>query len=209
MKIRRMMFSLPLIVVYLMVVSNARAAGVVTGKVTAEDQTSKTDNVSASAGPIDAKVMRLPASTGTDAGQNGAVQNVVVYVSPGTSGKTLSNKEPISIAQDGCHFTEAVLRMGFVPLAPYTGQKVNSANEEIIPVRCDSRGGMRKYFVVLKTSNYSVTGENGTFTLNDLPPGKYTITAWEETYGSQSQEITISGNEIVPANFVFRPKSKT
>src|SRR6202158_1017389 len=209
MKIRRMMFSLPLIVVYLTAGSNARAAGVVTGKVTAEDQTSKTNNVSASAGPIDGKVMRLPSANGSDAGQNGAVQNVFVYVSPGAPGKTASNKQPISIAQDGCHFTEAVLRMGFVPLAPYTGQKVNSADEEIIPVRCDIRGGMRKYFVVLRTSNYSVTGENGTFTLKDLPPGKYTITAWEETYGSQSQEITISGNETVPANFVFRPKSKT
>jgi Carboxypeptidase regulatory-like domain len=209
MKIRRMMYYLPLIVMYLTVGSNVRAAGIVTGKVTAEDQTSKTNNVSASAGPIDAKVMRLRSSNGSDPGQNGAVQNVVVYVSPGASGKAASKKEPISIAQDGCHFTEAVLRMGFVPLAPYTGQMVNSADEEIIPVRCDSRGGMRKYFVVLKTSNYSVTGENGTFTLNDLPPGKYTITAWEETYGSQSQEITISGNETVPANFVFRPKSKT
>jgi len=209
MKIWRMMFSLPLIVVYLTVASNARAAGVVTGKVTAEDQTSKTNNVSASTGPISAKVLPLPGSNGFDAGQNGAVQNVVVYVSPRASGKTAPSKQPISIAQDGCHFTEAVLRIGFVPLAPYTGQKVNSADEEIIPVRCDIRGGMRKYFVVLRTSNYSVTGENGTFTLKDLPPGKYTITAWDETYGSQSQEITISGNETVPANFVFRPKSKT
>jgi hypothetical protein len=86
---------------------------------------------------------------------------------------------------------------------------VNSAVEEVIPVRCDLRAGVRKYFVVLKPSHYCVTGKDGTFTLNDLPPGKYTITAWEETYGSQSEEITITGNETVPANFVFRPKSKT
>ena len=209
MKIRRIMFYLPLIVVYLTVVSNARAAGVVSGKVTAEDLTPKTNNVSTSAGTISAKVFRLPVPNSSDAGQDGPVQNVVVYVSPGASGKIAPNRQPISIAEDRCHFTEAVLRMGFVPLAPYTGQMVNSADEEIIPVRCDIGGGMRKYFVVLKTSNYFVTGENGTFTLNDLPPGKYTITAWEGTYGSQSQEITISGNETVPANFVFRPKSKT
>jgi hypothetical protein len=209
MKIRRIMFYLTLIVVHLTVVSNARAAGVVSGKVTAEDLTPKTNNVSASAGPTAAKVERLLPPNGSDAGQDGPVQNVVVYVSPGAFGKTASSRQPISIAEEGCHFTEAVLRMGFVPLAPYTGQIVNSADEEIIPVRCDIRGGVRKYFVVLRTSNYFVTGENGTFTLNDLPPGKYTITAWEETYGRQSQEITITGNETVPANFVFRPKSKT
>jgi hypothetical protein len=209
MKIQRIMFSLLLIIVYLTVGSNARAAGVVSGQVTTEGQTPKTNNVSASAGPIATKVIRLPAANGSDAAQDGPVQNVVVYVSPSAPGKAAANKQPISIAEDSCHFTEAVLRMGFVPLAPYTGQKVNSADEEIIPLRCDIRGGVRKYFVVLKTSNFFVTGENGTFILNDLPPGKYTITAWEETYGSQSQEITISGNETVPANFVFRPKSKT
>lgn len=209
MKIKRLMFSLPLIIALLTVVSNAGAAGGVSGKVTAEDQFSKTDNINASAVPSAAKVFHIPTANTSDPGQNGAVQNVVVYISPSESGKAASNKQPISFAQEGCHFTEAVLRMGFVPLAPYTGQKVNSAEEVIIPVRCDVRGGVRKYFVVQRTSRYFVTGEDGTFTLGDLPPGKYTITAWEETYGSQSQEITISGDEVVPANFVFRPKSKT
>jgi len=209
MKTWRIMFSLPLIAVYLTVVSNAWAAGVVSGKVTAEDQTAKANNISASAAPNAAKGIRLQASNGSDARQNGALQNAVVYLSPEASSKAGSERQPISIAQDGCHFTDAILRMGFVPLAPYTGQMVNSAYEEIIPVRCDIRAGARKYFVVLKPSRYCVTGKDGAFTLNNLPPGKYTITAWEENYGSQSEEVTISGNETVPANFVFRPKSKT
>jgi hypothetical protein len=114
----------------------------------------------------------------------------------------------MAIAQDGCHFTEAVLQLGFVPLAPYTGQMVNSVDEEIIPVKCAIGTGARKYFVVLKTPYHSVTGENGTFSLSGLAPGKYAITAWDETYGSQSQEVTITGNETASANFVFRPKSK-
>jgi len=198
MKTWRIMFSLPLIAVYLTVVSNAWAAGVVSGKVTAEEQTSKANNISASSAP-----------NASDARQNGALQNAVVYLSPEASSKAGSERQPISIAQDGCHFTDAILRMGFVPLAPYTGQMVNSATEEIIPVRCNMKAGARKYFVVLKPSHYCVTGKDGTFTVNNLPPGKYTITAWEENYGSQSEEVTISGNETVPANFVFRPKSKT
>jgi hypothetical protein len=39
-----------------------------------------------------------------------------------------------------------------------------------------------------------------------LPPGKYTITAWHESYGEQSQEVTISGSETKTINFVFKPK---
>lgn len=209
MKIRRIMFSLPLIAICLAMVLNARAAGGVQGKVTAEDQTSKANTITASATPNASSGMRLQAANGSDTRQNGAVQNVVVYITPSASNKSASDRQPVSIAQDGCHFTEAVLRMGFVPIAPYTGQIVNSADEEIIPVRCSLRAGARKYFVVLKPSHYCVTREDGTFTLNDLAPGKYTVIAWEATYGSQSEEITISGNETVPANFVFRPKSKT
>jgi hypothetical protein len=196
MKIQRILFSLSLAGCFLTIVSNARAAGVVTGKVTIEDQSSNTKSVSTSTGSNSAE-------------QSGAAQNVLVYVAPSAPREAASNKQPISIAQDGCHFTEAILRLGFVPVAPYTGQMLHQADEEIIPVKCDIKAGGRKYFVVLKTSQYSVTAENGTFSLNGLLPGKYTITAWDETYGAQSQEVTITGSETVPANFVFRPKSKT
>src|ERR1700688_1406937 len=63
---------------------------------------------------------------------------------------------------------------------------------------------MHAYFAVLKTSHYAVTGDNGAFSLNNLPPGKYTITAWHETLGTQTQEVTITGNETAPVNFVFK-----
>jgi len=189
-------------------VSSARAAGVVSGKVTVEDQSSNTESVNASAKSNAAKSSVSTASTGAAAGHVVAPRSVVVYALPGAPGKTASNKQPMAIAQDGCHFTEAILQLGFVPLAPYTGQMVNSVDEEIIPVKCDIGSGARKYFVVLKTPHHCVTRENGTFSLNGLAPGKYTITAWDATYGAQSQEVTITGNETVAANFVFRPKSK-
>ena len=209
MKIQRILFSLPLIAFCFTTASSARGAGVVSGKVTVEDQSSNTESVRTSAQSNAAKPpVSMASTTGTAAGQVVAPRNVVVYAVPGAPGKTASNKQPMAIGQDGCHFTEAVLQLGFVPLAPYTGQLVNSVNEEIIPVKCDIGTGARKYFVVLKTPHHCVTGENGTFTLNGLAPGKYTITAWDGTYGAQSQEVTITGNETVPANFVFRPKSK-
>ena len=201
MKIQRVLFSLCLVACCLTMVTNARAAGAVSGKVTIEDQSSNTKPVSTSATSNSAK--------GASTGQNGAARNVVVYVAPGATSETASNKQPVSIAQDGCHFTDAVLQLGFVPVAPYSGQLVNRADEEIIPVKCDIKAGGRKYFVVLKTSHFSVTAENGTFSLNGLLPGKYTITAWDETYGAQSQEVTVTGSETVAANFVFKPKSRT
>jgi len=67
---------------------------------------------------------------------------------------------------------------------------------------------MRAYFVVLKTSYFAVTGEDGRFTLPDLPPGRYTVTAWHEVYGTRSQEITVVDGQQLLVDFVFNIKSK-
>jgi len=65
---------------------------------------------------------------------------------------------------------------------------------------------MQAYFVVLKTSHFAVTGEDGRFALSNLPPGKYTITAWHETYGTRSQEINIADGQSLTVDFVFQAK---
>jgi hypothetical protein len=62
---------------------------------------------------------------------------------------------------------------------------------------------MHGYFVVLKTSHYGTTGADGTYTIKDVPPGKYTLTAWQEHMGTQTQEVTVSGGAAT-ANFTFK-----
>src|ERR1700730_18030789 len=78
--------------------------------------------------------------------------------------------------------------------------------QEFIPIKCNIHAWMQAYFVVLKTSHFAVTGEDGRFALPDLPPGKYTITAWHEIYGTRSQEITIADGQQLTVDFVFKPK---
>jgi uncharacterized protein (DUF2141 family) len=63
---------------------------------------------------------------------------------------------------------------------------------------------MHGYFAVLKTSHYAVTDEAGAFSLKGLPPGKYTVTAWQEQYGTQSQDVTVTGSETKSINFTFK-----
>jgi uncharacterized protein (DUF2141 family) len=65
---------------------------------------------------------------------------------------------------------------------------------------------MHGNFAVMKNSHYSITGDGGAFSLANLPSGKYTVTAWQESYGDQSQEVTISGSETKTINFVFKAK---
>jgi plastocyanin len=157
---------------------------------------------------------------------------VVVYVSAGAPDESSTPSQPVQLVQKGCRFTPHVVAMqtgqpvqmvnddstahNIHPLAtnnrewnkaepPGTSPLSESfARPEFISVKCNIHPWMHAYFAVLKTSHYAVTGDNGAFSLNNLPPGKYTITAWHETLGTQTQEITVTGNETVPVNFVFK-----
>jgi hypothetical protein len=40
--------------------------------------------------------------------------------------------------------------------------------------------------------------------LKGLPPGTYTITAWQEKYGSVDQTVTIGAKESKPVSFTFK-----
>jgi hypothetical protein len=78
--------------------------------------------------------------------------------------------------------------------------------EEFIPIKCNIHPWMQGYFVVLKTSHFAVTGDDGTFSLPTLPPGHYTVTAWHEALGTQSKEIDVSAGQSVSLDFSFGTK---
>ena len=77
---------------------------------------------------------------------------------------------------------------------------------EFISVKCNIHPWMHGWFAVLKTNHYPISGDNGGFTLPNLPPGKYTVTAWHEDYGTKTQDVTISGNESKTIDFTFTAK---
>ena len=78
---------------------------------------------------------------------------------------------------------------------------------EIFKVKCNVHPWMHGTLVVLKNSHFAVTGDGGGFSLPNLPPGKYTVTAWHESYGEQTQDVTINGSETKTVSFVFKAKS--
>jgi plastocyanin len=167
-------------------------------------------------------------------GPGNSLRNVVVYISAGASDNSVGANSPAGFDQKGCHYTTHVLalRIGqevsisnsdpfshnIHPLAkvnrewnkmqPPGTPPFNYAydHEEIIPIKCNIHPWMQGYFVVLKTGHFSVTDEDGRFSLPDLPPGHYVVTAWHEAYGTQSKEITINGSESVSLDFSFSAK---
>jgi hypothetical protein len=49
-----------------------------------------------------------------------------------------------------------------------------------------------------------VTDASGSFTLKSLPPGTYTIEAWHERLGTQTQTVTIGAKETKDIAFTFK-----
>jgi hypothetical protein len=79
------------------------------------------------------------------------------------------------------------------------------AQEVAIHVKCNIHPWMSGYMVVVK-GPYGVSDDKGSYKIDNLPPGNYTLTAWQETYGTQTQKITVAAGKPVTANFTFKAK---
>ena len=53
---------------------------------------------------------------------------------------------------------------------------------------------------------YAVTGDQGEFTLPDVPPGRYTLEVWQETLGTVSRDIAVSEAPVTTVTVEMGPK---
>ncbi|HUL33069.1 MAG TPA: carboxypeptidase regulatory-like domain-containing protein [Candidatus Eisenbacteria bacterium] len=210
------------------------AGGTITGKVTYEGTPKKMRPIDMSKEPSCAKMYPTPPpAESVVTGPGNILQDVVVFISAGAPDDPAPSTAAV-FTQKGCRYIPHVLAFQVnqelkivnedqtshnihpmpklnrewnksqPPGTPPISEKYDKA--EFIPVKCNVHPWMHGNFAVLKNSHYAVTGENGTFTLPRLAPGKYTVTAWQEEYGDQSQEVTITGSETKTISFVFKAK---
>jgi len=210
------------------------AGGTVSGKVTYEGTPAKMKPIDMSKEPSCAKIYTTPAlNESVVTGSGNSLANVVVYISAGAPDDAAPSTAAV-FTQKGCRYIPHLLAFqvnqeikiqnedqtshNIHPL-PKLNREWNKSQPpgtppisekydkmEFIPVKCNVHPWMHGTFAVLKNQHFAVTGDGGAFTLPNLPPGKYTVTAWHESYGDQSQEVTISGSETKSVNFVFKAK---
>jgi hypothetical protein len=65
---------------------------------------------------------------------------------------------------------------------------------------------MNSYVAVSKHPFFAVTGEDGSFNIKGVPPGKYTVVAWHEggaTGTEKTMEVTVPASGAAKADFSF------
>ena len=66
---------------------------------------------------------------------------------------------------------------------------------ETVRVDCDLHTWMRAWVVVTEHAFYAVTGPNGEYVLDNVPPGKYTLKIWQEALGTVSRDVTVGDKD--------------
>ncbi len=73
----------------------------------------------------------------------------------------------------------------------------------MVPVKCNIHSWMHAFIGVVANPYFAVTGDKGTFELGNVPPGEYTLEAWQQTLGTRELHITVPPSGKVEADFTF------
>jgi plastocyanin len=81
--------------------------------------------------------------------------------------------------------------MGIWPQGEIRSFKFNTPG--IVSLLCDIHPEMFAYVIVAPTPYYAEADATGTYKIEDIPDGSYTVTAWREGMKSQSKTIAVAG----------------
>ncbi len=167
-------------------------------------------------------------------GKDGALANVVVFIKSGLGNYSYTTPTTAAtLDQKGCMYQPHVVTMMVdqplnvinsdsfthnIHVMPKDNPQWNEAQtagaapivktfhhaEMAIPVRCNIHPWMQAYVCVFANPYFSTTGDDGTFTIKNVPPGTYTIEAWQEKYGTQDEQVTVGASQTQKVDFSFK-----
>jgi plastocyanin len=167
-------------------------------------------------------------------GPDNGLENVFVYVKDGLGSRTFpAPSTPVVLDQQGCRYTPHVFGVQVgqpvdivnsdptvhnVHAIPKANSEFNFGQtlkgqrntrmfdkpEVMVPFRCDVHGWMNSYAGVLPHPFFAVSKPDGGFEIKGLPAGTYTIEAWHERLGTQTQMVTVDGKAGATSDFAFK-----
>lgn len=163
---------------------------------------------------------------------DGKLKNAVVYIDGIKKGKKLEKKDValdnkdcafdphVAIGYKGAkvvaknsdpvlHNTHLFLKKNSKDLVnialPNQGQEVGKKLKKsgIISVKCDAHEWMQGYIYAAETPYATLTDENGSFSLDEVPPGDYTVKVWHERLGEKELKVKVAAKGEAKADVTY------
>ncbi len=184
-----------------------------------------TKNREVCGGPRDEPQLRL----GVDKG----VQDAVVYLKAVPRGKAWAEAPTPVLDQERCIFRPAVQivragkldvlnsdpvlhnthgfygrRTAFNLALPDKGAKVtvDLPRAGLVRVECDAHGWMLAHIFVADSPYYALSGEDGGFSITEVPPGDYTLVATQNYTGDTELPVTVKSGETLTLSIELKKK---
>ena len=84
-----------------------------------------------------------------------------------------------------------------------TKQRLIVKKSDTVRLECDQHNFMLSWTKVVSNPYWAITGNDGSYAIDQVPPGTYTLVVWHPTLGEQRKEITVPKNGTVKAGFTF------
>jgi len=215
---------------------DAATAGNITGSIMFEGDAPSMDAIDMSAESVcAAKHSSTPMIQEVVVNGNGTLANVFVYVKEGLENLQFPTPGAVLLDQDGCVYLPHVLGVmvgqditiknsdgllhninasptinrGFNSSQPVSMETTRSfrAAEVMVPLRCDVHGWMQAFLRVDNHSFHSVSAEDGTFRIENIPAGSYVLEVWHEYFGKQELTVNIKDDGLSRVTVYYRDQS--
>jgi plastocyanin len=190
--------------------------------------------ISMDADPVCISLHSEPVHTEKVVGDEGKLANVFVYVKEGVSGSYTAPAESALLDQTGCQYVPHVsgvqvgqtvvirnsdqtlhnvhampsINAEFNNGQPFQGMELEHVfdkAEVMVPLKCDVHPWMSTYIGVVDHPFFAVTGMDGSFSIDGLPPGDYVLEAWHEEFGTKTASVSVAADGTADASFDFSP----
>jgi len=220
------------------IAGNAVAGGTISGTISFEGTAPTRRALKMSADPVCEKENPKGALGEVMVVNNGKLANVFVYIKDGLGDRTFDPpKTPVEIDQSGCTYKPHVIGIQagqvlqivnndstlhnvhslaknsrqFNAAMPIKGMKIKKKFQKpeiAVRMKCDVHPWMSAYIGVTNNPFFAVSGQDGTFSIADVPAGTYTVEAWHERLGAKTGTVTVTDGGTATVDFSFAPKKK-
>lgn len=210
--------------------TSTASAETISGTVSFKGKAPERTSLDRKSDPVCAKTAKLTEDVVVEGGK---LRDVLVRIKVGTAGTHTAPATPAVITQTECMYTPRVvgvmagqkleIRNGdptfhnvrgtlgkqiLWNLAHLSGGEPHVRSDlgkpgEVVALHCDVHPWMAAWAVVSDHPFFAVTGADGSFKLDGVPPGTYTVEAWHPTLGLKSTKVKVKKGKAAKATFSF------